>query len=111
MANKQRLEELAKDERFCHPEDVSRKTYIDKEKAVCVQKDVFLMYLNDKWNWFDLIFIALLLVVIATHVADVLDHNERIARIHIQIFSVAIVFIGVRVFEAGKTINMVTSVG
>jgi hypothetical protein len=108
MANKQRLEELAKDERYCHPEDLSRKIYIDKEKAVCVQKDVIIMYLQDKWNWFDLISIALLLVVIGTHVADVLNHTEHMARVHIQIFAVAIVFIGIRVFEAGKTINMVT---
>jgi hypothetical protein len=107
MANKQRLEELAKDERFCHPEDVSRKTYIDKEKAMCVQKNLFLMYFQDKWNWFDLICISLLLSVIATHIADVVNHTEQMARVHIRIFAVAIVFIGMKFFEKGRTINSV----
>ncbi len=66
-----------------------------------------MLYFQDIWNWFDLLVLALMLVVIGTHVADVIDHSERIARVHIQIFAVAIVFIGIRFFETGRTINSV----
>jgi hypothetical protein len=48
--------------------------------------------------------IALLLAVIATHVADMISHTDLIARAHIRLFSVATIFISMRIYETGKVI-------
>ena len=107
MARKQRIKELEDDESFCHPKDFSQKLFLRREKIMAKQKNAFLLYLEDPWNWFDILSILMILVVFATHVADVIYHSETLARIHIRIFSITIIFIGIRIFEIGRVINSV----
>jgi hypothetical protein len=107
MAYKVRLEELDKDERFCHPEDKSRKAFIEKEKKLCKQKNPITEFMADTWNWYDLIVFVFLFAVIGTHVADVQSHTYEIALDHIRIFAVTIVLLGLKIFETGRTINAV----
>jgi hypothetical protein len=91
----------------CHPENLSRTKYIEKETEMCVSKNAFSIWSRDVWNWFDIISISLLLVVIGTHVADICDHSEARAKLHIRIFAVTIVFIAIRFFRTARTINKV----
>jgi hypothetical protein len=111
MASKQRINELNQDERFCHPKDEAQRNFIRDEKTLYLRnRNRFLLYFQDKWNWYDWSTIILLLAVIFTHVADVVSHTELIAKAHIRIFSVTIVFLAIRVFETGRVINEVNIV-
>lgn len=100
-SNRQRLQEL---DSACHPHDKSQISFIENEKLALSGHSSFRLYLRDKWNYYDILSIVLLLAVIFTHVADVVNHSEAIARAHIRVFSVTIVFISMRIFESGRVI-------
>lgn len=42
---------------------------------------------------------------IATHVIDILDHSENMARSHIRIMSVTVIFIAFRLLKVGRIIH------
>ena len=47
----------------------------------------------------------MLLTSIFTHVADIVNHNDYIARVHIRIMSVTVIFISFRLLKVGRIIN------
>lgn len=124
------MKELELDRRVCFPKDTDQKIFLDEEQAMCKKADVFKAYFADFWyylrmieffvsykllfvnskkfrNWFDLISIILLCTCVFTHVSDIVNHNEEIARVHIRIMSVTVIFISLRLLKSGRLINEV----
>lgn len=49
----------------------------------------------------------LLAACTATHIADILNHSETLARAHIRLMSVTVVFIALRLLKVGRLISEV----
>ena len=47
----------------------------------------------------------MLLASIFTHVADIVDHKEYIARVHIRIMSITVIFVSFRLLKVGRIIQ------
>jgi hypothetical protein len=60
-------------------------------------------------NWFDVISILLLAACVGTHIGDIIDHSEILARAHIRVMSITIIFIALRLLKVGRLINEVTA--
>lgn len=52
----------------------------------------------------DLLTLLILFAALATHLADIIDHDEKIARDHIRITSIAILFLSIRVLNNAKVL-------
>jgi hypothetical protein len=72
---------------------------------MCKQSQTFVNYFTDFWNWFDLISIGLLAAGFFTHIADIIDHNDTLARAHVRIMSITVIFIALRLLKVGRVIN------
>lgn len=69
---------------------------------------MYMDYFSDPWNWYDLLSIIMLIVVICTHIADIASHNESIAITHNRLFAVTIIIVSLKIFEIGRFLNKVT---
>jgi hypothetical protein len=93
------------DRRVCYPKDEEEKKFISHEQNQSKKSRIIYSYLNDIWNWYDIISIILLAAVIFTHIADIINHNELIARANVRIMSISNIFISLRLLKVGRIIN------
>ena len=93
------------DRRVCYPKDEEEKKFIAHEQNQSKKSRILYSYLNDIWNWYDITSIILLSAVIFTHVADIIKHNELIARANVRIMSISNIFISLRLLKVGRIIN------
>ena len=107
MVRKQRMGELDEDEHCCHPLHSDQMEFIREERKMCRKTQVFKNYIKDAWNWFDIISIMLLSACVFTHIADIVNHLEVIARAHIRLMSVTVVFIALRLLKTGRVLHEV----
>jgi hypothetical protein len=54
-----------------------------------------------------MISILLLITVVCTHIADVCNHSEQLARDQNRIFAITIIVVSLRVFEVGRFVDKV----
>ncbi|KAL4232901.1 hypothetical protein ACF0H5_007588 [Mactra antiquata] len=94
---KWRMKEIEADLKFCHPRWPEEKKFLDSEQDQL--KKSHTKYLSDWWNWFDWFCYALLLSVIGTHVADIVHHTDAIARAHIRLTAVVVIFLWLRLMK------------
>ena len=84
---------------------MDEKNFLIEEEKMCEKTRVLRSYLSDLWNWFDILSIALLLACIITHIVDIVSHNEAIARAHIRLMSVTVIFISTRLLKTGRVLS------
>ncbi|RNA05570.1 transient receptor potential cation channel subfamily V member 3-like isoform X2, partial [Brachionus plicatilis] len=65
-------------------------------------KNLFLSYITDPWNILDLITIIFVIAALGTHLADILNHSEIIARNHIRVTSISVLLVSARVLKNGR---------
>lgn len=58
-----------------------------------------MLHLKKYRNWFDIISILILIIVVITHIIDIAEHSEYIARIHISILAIAVIIISMRLLK------------
>ena len=100
-----RVQEIQIDRRACHPKDFMQRRFLDREQNMCKQSQMFVNYFTDFWNWFDLISIGLLAAGFFTHIADIIDHSDELARAHVRIMCITVIFIALRMLKVGRIIN------
>ncbi|XP_069478241.1 transient receptor potential channel pyrexia-like [Ambystoma mexicanum] len=99
-----RQQELTKDLRFCHPMWPEEKQYI--QKGIKDLDESHPAYLKDFWNLFDWLVYLMLLVVITTHIAEVVEQdNPDLHLSHVRFFSVTIIFLWLRIMKHVRAIR------
>ena len=114
---------------MCHPHDRPQTTHLQQEKEQCRSSNIYRQYFSELWllclkilcftvkiktkqknrNWYDIISILLLIAVVCTHIADVLNHSEALAINQNRIFAITVIVVSLRVFEIGRFVNQVNS--
>ena len=79
--------------------------FLEDEKDDLKNTQLFGPYAKDFWNWFDIISILLLCACVITHIVDIVDHSEGIARAHIRILAISVIFISIRLLKVGRILN------
>ncbi|CAF0738544.1 unnamed protein product [Brachionus calyciflorus] len=60
----------------------------------------------DGWLIIDILAIILLITSLATHLADIVDHNETISRDHIRVASITVIVLSFRLLKTARTLWM-----
>ncbi|XP_052775718.1 uncharacterized protein LOC128213734 isoform X3 [Mya arenaria] len=92
-----REKEIEEDLKFCHPRWPEERLFLENELENV--RSSHTNYLSDMWNWFDWICYTLLLAVIGTHIADIISHTDQLARHHIRLTAVVIIFLWLRLMK------------
>ncbi|KAJ1194008.1 hypothetical protein NDU88_003303 [Pleurodeles waltl] len=101
---KWREQELNTDIQLCHPQWPEEKDYL--QKLIDELDDSRPAYMKDFWNLFDWIVFLMLLIVITTHIADVVEQNNSDLHIsHVRFFSVTIIFLWLRIMKHARAIR------
>ncbi|XP_052264627.1 transient receptor potential cation channel subfamily A member 1-like isoform X2 [Dreissena polymorpha] len=90
-------QEINDDMKYCHPRWPEEKAFLETELGN-VHHSVT-SYFADPWNWFDWMCYSLLLAVIVTHFVDIGFHTEKIARAHIRLTAIVIIFLWLRLMK------------
>ncbi|CAF0899221.1 unnamed protein product [Brachionus calyciflorus] len=102
-----RLNEILDEGAKVHPRDKTQNSYLFNEEILCKKNQGFKrLYLSDGWNQLDLITIILLIASLATHLADILNHNETIAKNHIRVTSITVIVLSLRLLKTARTLWM-----
>lgn len=92
--------QIEKDLEKCHPRWTEESDYLKKELSSL--DDSRPRYWSDFWNIFDWICYVFLVVSITTHLVDIFDHSETVARAHIRIMSVTIILLWLRLMKVAR---------
>ncbi|CAG5133070.1 unnamed protein product, partial [Candidula unifasciata] len=92
--------DIQMDMKFCHPRWPEERKYLEMEIEALEQQKP--KYFHDMWNIFDWICYIMLLVCIATHVADIISHTEILARLHIRFMAATIILLWLRLMKNAR---------
>ncbi|XP_053393911.1 uncharacterized protein LOC123525348 isoform X2 [Mercenaria mercenaria] len=92
-----RRTEIKEDLKYCHPRWPEEQQFLNQELESL--DDAHTGYFQDMWNWFDWFCYTLLLAVIGTHVADIVVHTDALARAHIRLTAVVVIFLWLRLMK------------
>ncbi|XP_059144999.1 uncharacterized protein LOC131932143 [Physella acuta] len=95
-----RKKDIERDKQYCHPRWPEERKYLDGELGEIEKLKP--KYFSDAWNIFDWICYILLLVCMATHIADIISHTELLARAHIRLMSITIIFLWLRLMKNAR---------
>ncbi|XP_078542266.1 uncharacterized protein LOC144827992 [Lissotriton helveticus] len=99
-----RQQELERDLQLCHPMWPEEKEYL--QQLIDELGDSHPAYMKDFWNLFDWLVYFMLLIVITTHIADIVEQNNSDLHIsHVRFFSVTIIFIWLRIMKHARAIR------
>ncbi|XP_060608623.1 uncharacterized protein LOC132760627 isoform X3 [Ruditapes philippinarum] len=101
---KWRREEIDEDLKYCHPRWPEEEQFLNQELQNL--EDSNTRYFSDMWNWFDWFCYTLLVAVIGTHVADIVDHTDAVARAHIRLTAVVVIFLWLRLMKNIRAFSM-----
>ncbi|BFZ16281.1 hypothetical protein BsWGS_19321 [Bradybaena similaris] len=96
--------DIQMDMKFCHPRWPEERKYLEMEIQAMEQQKP--KYFHDMWNIFDWICYIMLLVCIATHVADIISHTEILARLHIRFMAVTIILLWLRLMKNARAFSI-----
>ncbi|XP_052106818.1 transient receptor potential cation channel subfamily A member 1-like isoform X2 [Mytilus californianus] len=92
-----RSNEIDADLKYCHERWPEEKAFLISEKDELKNRGP--SYFTDFWNIFDWTCYLFLMVCIATHIADVVDHKTDVARAHIRLMAVTIILLWLRLMK------------
>ncbi|XP_076100764.1 uncharacterized protein LOC143069822 isoform X3 [Mytilus galloprovincialis] len=92
-----RSKEIDADLQYCHERWPEERLFLLSEKEDLKERDP--SYFSDFWNIFDWTCYLFLMVCIATHIADVVDHKTSVARAHIRLMAVTIILLWLRLMK------------
>uniref|UniRef100_A0A2C9M2V5 Ion transport domain-containing protein n=1 Tax=Biomphalaria glabrata TaxID=6526 RepID=A0A2C9M2V5_BIOGL len=92
--------DIKNDLEYCHPRWPGEKKYLLSEIAEL--ENLRPKYFNDAWNIFDWICYIFLLICMATHIADIIDHSEVLAKVHIRIMAITIILLWLRLMKHAR---------
>ncbi|KAH9499868.1 hypothetical protein Btru_076794 [Bulinus truncatus] len=99
-----RNKDIDRDLKFCHPRWPEEKKYLENEKEELEKARP--KYFSDAWNIFDWLCYIALLICMATHVADILDHSEVLARVHIRLLAVTIILLWLQLMKQARAFEL-----
>lgn len=99
-----RREEIEEDLKYCHPRWPEEELFLKQELQNL--KEMHTRYFSDMWNWFDWFCYTLLLAVIGTHIADIAAHTDQMARVHIRLTAIVIIFLWLRLMKNIRAFSM-----
>ncbi|XP_071119382.1 transient receptor potential cation channel subfamily A member 1-like [Haliotis cracherodii] len=100
-----RTQQIKKDMKFCHPRWPEEAEFLNRELQDL--NSLQLKYFQDKWNYFDWVCYLLLGVCVVTHLVDVVQHSELLARWHIRIMCVTIILLWLRLMKCVRAFTVV----
>ena len=95
-----RKKEIKRDLDYSHPRWTQEKTYIKQYIRQVKERKRF--YFQDRWNYFDWMTYAMLIVVIALHIINVVVQNKRYNDVFIRILACTIIFVWVRLLKFAR---------
>ena len=81
--------------------------FLNKEELLIKQIDNFeelKKLFTNGWNWYDWISIVILLTCIITHLDDIRDHTDYKARIHLNVMSINVIVVSIRILKSARII-------
>ncbi|RNA40720.1 transient receptor potential cation channel subfamily A member 1-like isoform X3 [Brachionus plicatilis] len=100
---KKRQNEINEERLKSFPKNENQANFISNEEKLNQNSKKFSgSYIADPWNIFDIITIIFVIASLGTHLADILNHSERIARNHIRVTSITVLFVSARVLKNGR---------
>ncbi|RUS78045.1 hypothetical protein EGW08_014184 [Elysia chlorotica] len=95
-----RTEDINRDLNFCHPRWPEEEKYLRQE--IGELQNLKPKYFSDMWNIFDWLCYVMLIICMVTHIADVANHTEKIARAHIRLMAVTIILLWLRLMKNAR---------
>ena len=94
-------------------ENSTEAQYIKDEENILKQSAGFYKvlqdYLSNVWHLFEWISIFLIFCCIGTHIADIMNHSEQIARLNVQFTSISIIILSFRLFKTCSNSHLSSS--